>query len=159
MLERNDFVDGAGFNGFFRHAKHDTSRFVLCNGQGARLSHGQESLRSVCTHAGQDNPKRIRTGYLGNRVKHDVHRWSMSVDWRPLRNVDLISSAAPYQLHVIVPRSDKRLPREDTIAVTGFLHQNLAERIEAVGKRRGKPFRHVLRDENGRRIGGHLLED
>ena len=87
-----------------------------------------------------------------------IHRRPVSIDRRSLRDVDLITSAAPYQLHVIVPGSDERLPRKDTIAITGFLHQNLAERIETVGKRLGKPFRHVLRNQNGRRIGRHLLE-
>jgi hypothetical protein len=60
-------------------------------------------------------------------MKHDIHRRPVSIDRRSLRNVDLISSAAPYQLHVIVAGSDERVPRQDTIAITGFLDQNLAE--------------------------------
>ena len=60
--------------------------------------------------------------------------------------------------HVMPARCDVGDAGLERLATSRFHHANLAHAIEPLGKRLGESRGHVLRDDDGRRLGGHARE-
>ena len=53
--QRNHFVSGIARDGLLRHAEDDRRRLVLNEGRGSRLFHLEKTIRTVVSHARQDD--------------------------------------------------------------------------------------------------------
>ena len=73
-------LDGAKFEGGPGHAVDDAGLFVLAEGAGAGLAHGQQTRGAVAAHAGQDHADRVAACQFGDRIEQHVHRRPVAVD-------------------------------------------------------------------------------
>src|SRR6478752_5022498 len=65
IIQRQNFIYRAGLDRFFRHAEHDTARFILSDREGAGLLHCQHFFGAVVPHPGEYHPDSVGASISG----------------------------------------------------------------------------------------------
>src|SRR5258708_38170075 len=88
-------------------------------------------------------------------MEKEIDAGAVARNERPVVHANAVTFAKMEDRHLPVARSDKSFSRSDDVAVLGFFDVDLANVIEPLGKGSGEVFRHVLDDNDARRILGH----
>ena len=82
----------------------------------------------------------------------------MPVDRRAIEHLNKVLRATALELHVFAARRHQRQPGANPIQMAGLAHLDLAKAVETLGECGGEFFRHVLDDDDARRVDAQLFE-
>jgi len=89
-------------------------------------------------------------------VEEDIHRGALVANQRTRLDLNVIPGPTPFDQHMVISRGNQREAGQEGVAIAGLTHFNLAQAIEAVGKRGSETWRHVLHNDNPGAVGGKL---
>jgi len=157
--ERENLIDSASFDCFFRHAKDDATLLVLSDGSYTDFFHSEHSLDSVGTHSSQEGSSGIGAGCIRNRVEQYVYGRALIADKGTVFDVHTVAGSGSTQKHMEIPRCDEGQPGLETITVLCLPNANGAEIVEAICERAGEDGWDVLSDYDAWAILGEPGED
>ena len=154
-MKRENFPHRTEKDGLARHAKDNTTRFILGNGEGVGALHLQEAVGAVIAHPGQQHADGVSSGGLRHGAKKHVHARPVAGDQGPFTNFKKVSGAHPVDVRVPLSRSDIGTSGHNRIAIGGFPNFDRTAVVQTPRERPGKAFGHVLHGHDPRAIRRH----
>ncbi len=114
---------------------------------------------AVVAHAGHDHADHVPAAITRGRTEQHVHRGPVTADQGPVPDFHVIARAAALEQKMPVPGRDQSLAANHRIVVPGFLHGDPAGAVQPFGKARRELLRHMLHDDDPRRIQRHSLQE
>ena len=128
--------------------------FALRQRACARFTHRQQSRHRRAPCRSEWRPPHFAGGFR-YRVKQQVDGRAVAVNRRQIVQLCMVVGAAARQLKMTAARRDIGVSRQYAIAVLRLFYGDLADLVQTIGKRSGKPGGHMLGNHNARTVQRH----